>query len=112
MFKFGTVVLIPFPFTDLTSAKIRPALIISANNTKKNDIMVAFITSKKTKKNLTISSEDLFFKETGLKVTSTVRFDKLATLNKKIILGELGHIPKSFLLENKKTFERNFGFYN
>ncbi len=39
----GKIVLITFPFTDLTSAKMRPALIIHSS---KNDVIVAFISSR------------------------------------------------------------------
>lgn len=39
----GKVVLIPFPFTDLTTAKLGPALVIHEG---KRDVIVAFISSK------------------------------------------------------------------
>ena len=43
MFK-GKIVLIPFPFTDLSGSKVRPAIILS-NNKKGEDCLVAFISS-------------------------------------------------------------------
>ena len=48
MYKFGTIILIPFPFTDLSKSKIRPALIVSQSNLNSEDITVCFITAKKT----------------------------------------------------------------
>lgn len=39
----GKIVLIPFPFTDLTTTKLRPALVI---NEGRNEVIVAFISSK------------------------------------------------------------------
>ncbi len=39
----GKIVLVPFPFTDLTAAKLRPALVIYEGE---KDIVVAFISSK------------------------------------------------------------------
>jgi mRNA interferase MazF len=46
--KQGTIVLTPFPFTDLSTSKRRPALVISKNNQQKTDIVVAYISSKIT----------------------------------------------------------------
>ena len=52
MYKQGDILLIPFPFTDLSSTKQRPVLVLS--NTKYNesnqDIVVAAITSNLTEK--------------------------------------------------------------
>jgi mRNA interferase MazF len=47
-YKRGDVVLVPFPFTDLTSAKQRPALVVSADafNSTRDDVLVAAITSQ------------------------------------------------------------------
>jgi mRNA interferase MazF len=111
MFEFGKIVLVPFPFTDLTSAKIRPALILSKSS-KKHDVIVAFISSKITSEAGTflLDSNITNFSETGLKVASEVRLDKIATLNKAIVLGELGCIDKTVTSKMKTTFEKIFGF--
>lgn len=111
MFSFGTIVLIPFPFTDLTSSKVRPALIISKENKKLEDVVVAFISSKIVPHQLTINKDDKIFSESGLKISSTIRFDKIATLSKKIILGELGYISQEYLQSRKSIFLENFGFH-
>ncbi len=47
---------------------------------------------------------------TGLKVPSVVRFDKLATLDRSVIVGRLGTAPLSWLLAHRGTFEGVFGF--
>ena len=46
-YKQGDIVLIPFPFTDLSRAKKRPALVVSADwyNTSRQDFVLAAITS-------------------------------------------------------------------
>jgi mRNA interferase MazF len=41
---------------------------------------------------------------------STVRFDKLATLEKSVITGHLGHAPSSWLAMHRTTFHGVFGF--
>ena len=47
-YKRGDVVLVPFPFTDLSSTKQRPALVVSADhlNATRDDLLVAAITSQ------------------------------------------------------------------
>jgi hypothetical protein len=42
---FGAIVLTDFPFTDLTAAKHRPALVTSTDNDRRTDVVVAYITS-------------------------------------------------------------------
>ena len=108
--KRGTIILTPFPFTDLSNSKVRPALIVSTDkrNDNDNDIIIAFITSvtdaeSSPETNIYLNSNESYFKETGLKVSSIIRTDKLATINKKIILGELGFLNTRLLnLVNEK----------
>lgn len=112
MFKFGTLVLVPFPFTDLTSTKLRPALIISKK--PQEDVIVSFITSKIPKPrhsaHFLLQNSDRHFPGTGLKTNSVFRFDKIATLSRRLILGELGAVPPGLLKKMKKSFQAAFGF--
>jgi mRNA interferase MazF len=91
----GKIVLIPFPFTDLTSTKLRPALVLYEGE---RDVIVVFISSRigKAKPNdVLIKEENSEFRQTGLKGESFVRVDKIATLSKRLIIGELGVVgPK------------------
>mgnify|MGYP000613267364 CR=1 FL=1 len=109
MYNFGSIVLVPFPFTDLTASKLRPALIVSKKSNN-SDIMVAFISSQLNRKGLVIKSDRAEFHSSGLKIESMIRFDKIATLDKKIILGELGILPVEFLQKNARYFFDEFGF--
>jgi len=47
-YKFGDIVLVPFPFTDQSTSKKRPAVIISSNtyNQKRPDIVIMAVTSQ------------------------------------------------------------------
>lgn len=114
MYKFGTIILVPFPFTDLTSTKVRPALIVSKTDAMTKDLILAFITSRGQQQNkqacFPLETTQKHFKKTGLKVDSFVHFDKLATLNKKLILGELGLLDKELIKKAKPIFNKVFGF--
>lgn len=108
MLEFGTIVLVPFPFTDLSATKVRPALVVSKPS-HVADVILCFISSQKIRKGIPairLSADGA----TGLKVPSVVRLDKIATLDRRIILGELGRVPKKILHANRKTFFSVFGF--
>lgn len=100
----GDVVLIKFPFTDLSSTKVRPALIISNENynADQEDIVLILITSNISR----LSSDDCLlnpsnpeFKNTGLKQASAFRVGKIQTLNKKLINSKLGFVGPNTLRE-------------
>ena len=100
----GKIVLLPFPFTDLTTSKRRPALVILE---KLNDVVVVFISSKipktQEKQHIIIKENDKDFRITGLKVNSTIYLDKIATISKNLLIGELGQITKRI----KRNFNKN-----
>lgn len=101
--KRGTVVLTPFPFTDLTAQKVRPAVVLSRSDRADGDVLLAFITSHRgqamSPAELLITSNDADFSTIGLKVDSVVRLDKIVTLHRSVLLGELGELPQRLLRE-------------
>jgi len=109
--KKGKIVLIPFPFTDLSASKVRPAVVVSVF-AQGEDIVVAFISSVKSKiqkTDIVLNSRDKDFSKTGLKTDSVIKTGKLATLDKKIILGEIGEISADTEKEINKKIKILFG---
>ena len=93
--KKGDIVLLPFPYTNLSGRKDRPALVLIEDEF---DITAAFITSRikwreETDMLLTPS------KTNGLKAESLVRLNKLATIDKTMVLGILGTLAQHEMLE-------------
>ena len=112
MFERGKIILVPFPFTDLSSQKVRPAVIVSVANPYAKDVIVAFVSSVVTKASVVqvkIAETMPAFDHTGLKKTSVVRCDKLATLDRKIVLGELGAMPLPLLRKIDAGLRRVLG---
>lgn len=107
----GKIVLVHFPFTDLSATKLRPALVIHAGT---DDVVVAFISSRvpprSAESDLVITEENPAFLETGLKVASVVRFDKIATLSCDLIEGGIGEITPSLAEECNTVMHRFFRF--
>ena len=89
-FVKGDVVIIPFPFTDLTGNKKRPAFVVA--DLSGDDIIVCQITSKFKSDNfaLVIGTND--FVSGSLPVDSFIRPNKLFTANKNMILSVAGRI--------------------
>ena len=84
-YQQGEIVLIPFPFTDFSQTKIRPAIIVAHRATRNNDYIVAKITS-----NLHNDSDSFLLAATDiigtLPATSEVRCNELITVaNKRVI---------------------------
>jgi mRNA interferase MazF len=109
MYEFGSIILVPFPFTDLTSTKVRPALVVSRPDQSARDVIVCFITSQ-VKPGMRHALSLRRTATSGLKVPSLVRFDKIATLDRRIVLGELGCISSQALRKHRRAFFSVFGF--
>jgi mRNA interferase MazF len=94
MYKQGDILLIPIPFSDLTSSKRRPVLVLSNSEYDKGteDILVAAITSNLEEKEYAVMITNADMKEGTLKVDSCVRTDKIYTLSKFIVIKKFGSI--------------------
>jgi len=88
------IVLVPFPFTDFSASKKRPALIVSPNayNTEL-DVIIAFITSKLDIKARIGDYHLKEWKKANLPKPSMIRM-KFATIDKTIIVRLLGRLSK------------------
>ena len=108
MLAFGAIALAEFPFTDMSGVKRRPVLVISRDNDRRRDLVVCFITSVPRSGPDMVQLDPL--PGTGLKVRSTVRFDKLATLERSVFTSRLGDAPPDWLTAQKAAFFGVFGF--
>ena len=91
----GSVVLVNFPFTDLSQTKLRPAIILWID-TAGTDVVVCAITSQKTDRlsdgEFLINVTDSEFPQTGLRVSSKVRTTRIATLSRQLVVRKLGEL--------------------
>ena len=94
-FVKGDVVVVPFPFSDLTKAKKRPALVIAVLGG--NDLILCQITSQSVKDNYSIFLNDADFVEGGLKQLSNLRPNRIFTADSHIILYRVGKLKSEKL---------------
>lgn len=92
MAKFvkGDVVVVPFPFSDLTQAKRRPALVIS--KLEGDDLILCQITSQSMKDNYALLLDDRDFETGSLNQPSNVRPNRIFTADSHIILYKVGNL--------------------
>ena len=87
----GDIVLVNFPFSDLSSIKTRPAIVLK--DLSEQNVLLSQIT---TKINPNFERYEIFLKikdcNNGLKMDSIVRCDQLFTLHKSLIIKKLGYI--------------------
>ncbi len=90
----GDVVVVPFPFSDLSSSKRRPALVLA--NLVGDDIILCQITSQyKNKDHFTLSLNDSDLKSGSLQRSSYIRITRIFTADENIIIKKIGTIDNA-----------------
>ena len=86
----GKVVLLPFPFDDLSAEKVRPAVCLTEPIGPYHHVVLAFITSlipqNLLETDLVLDASQPDFALTGLNVSSTLRLHRLMTVTTSLVL--------------------------
>ena len=105
-YEQGEILLVPFTFSDLSSIKKRPVLVLSKkqDNLQCEDIVTCGITSniKDSKHSVLIDNKKLINGQ--IPSISRIKVDKLFTLSKEIIIKKVARINKETFEEVKKEF--------
>ncbi len=107
-YEQGMIAIVPFPFSDLSSFKQRPVLILSKSEdiTRAEDVITCGITTnlKDAAHSVLINSGNL---ESGtLPLESRIKIDKLFTLSKSIIRKVLGKVDRETLASVRAEFQQ------
>ena len=86
----GSVILIPFPFSDLSQSKIRPALVLA--DVGRGDWVLCQITSKPYADPHAVRLDAADFASGGLELTSYVRPGKIFTANERLMIEAVGRL--------------------
>jgi mRNA interferase MazF len=98
--KIGDIILVPFPFSDLSGVKVRPSILLAVDQ---DDFVIIFITTIKPKgKFLPIKMD----KNNNLKKDSFVRFTKIASIQSSLSLGKIGRLDSQILKEVKGEIKK------
>jgi mRNA interferase MazF len=88
----GDVVVIPFPFSNLTGAKRRPAFVVT--DLPGDDIILCQITSAEKPDSFVLSLTNKDFVSGSLPVDSFIRPNKIFTADKNLVLYKRGHLSE------------------
>jgi len=109
----GKVVLVPFPFDDLSSAKVRAAVCLTEPIGLYRHVVLAFITSREPdqplRSDVRLDSGTVDFVATGLRVSSTLRLHRLMTVSAAIIQRELGELSPAIQADVDTKLRQLFG---
>ena len=108
----GDVVLVPFPFTDLTATKQRPALVISPDrlNAMRDDVVLVAITSQLPAE---VSEDECLLlvtdlSGTGLLKPSVVKLGKMVTIHQGLVRRKIGALPAPIVAKVLGQVQRLF----
>lgn len=88
----GDVIVFPYPFTDFSSNKRRPALVVATP--EGNDLIVCQITSQVHFDKYSIKLSNFDFENGKLNLLSYIRPNKLISIDKNIILYKIGNLTQ------------------
>lgn len=95
----GKVVLVPFPFDDLSSTKVRPAVCLTNPVGQYNHIILAFITSKVPTKfletDILLDTNHPNFTASGLRKSSVIKLNVITTVRASLIRREIGKLSSN-----------------
>jgi mRNA interferase MazF len=102
-FDFGDVLLVPFPFSNQTTVKKRPAVVVSsrAYNISRPDLIILALTSQPAASNLFGGTSLSNWKGAGLLKPSVFK-PILATIEKSLVIQKMGRLHAS----DQKTLQR------
>ena len=95
-FEFGDIILVPFPFTDQSTTKKRPAVVVSSSayNAERPDLIIMAVTSQI--KPASIIGEIIIqdWQPAGLLKPSAIK-PVITTIEKSLVIKTMGHLEKN-----------------
>ena len=101
----GDIVLIPFPFAELSEVKLRPAVVIAETKDKYKDLILSAISSQIP---VSLSAAEIVLKPdslNGLRILSVIKVDRIFTLKSEKVVANIGRLSLNHLNEFKRIFK-------
>ena len=109
----GRIVLVPFPFDDMTASKVRPAVCLTNPVGTHRHVVIAFISSQIpvdiAVTDVVLDPQQKDFGATGLRVASVLRLHRLVTLTTALIRRDMGKLSPAWQEEVNQKLAVLFG---
>ena len=108
MFKRGDLLLVPFPFSDLSATKRRPVLALTEPD-RYGDFIALPVTSRpQGEHGLPLTQADLVGGR--LPAASWIRIDRIVTLNSSLVIKQFGHVADRVVNAAVERFCARIGY--
>ena len=104
LFAKGEIVLIPYPFSDLSQSKLRPAVVLAA--VSGDDYILCQITSRPYLRRVIVEIDENENLNSGLRMKSYARPEKLFTAHESIVVEKIGLLDKATMTAIAKAVTR------
>ena len=101
----GSILLVPFPFAELTKRKVRPSVLICRIKGKYSDLVIAAISSVVPEG---LTDYEMLLQPTaknGLRKTSVVKIDRIVTMRSSDLIAHIGELDDTDLVLFKQKFK-------
>jgi mRNA interferase MazF len=103
--KTGDIVLIPFPFAELTNRKVRPAAVVCETKDVYKDLVLCAISSVAS---TDLTDNEMILRvdgENGLRKHSVLKIDRIVTAKAQDVLAKIGNLSENDLKLFKEKFK-------
>ena len=107
MFERGDLLLVPFPFTDLSATKRRPVLALTAPDSYGDFIALAVTSRPQAEHGLPIATADMMIGT--LPAPSWIRTNRIVTLNGSLVIKTVGRVSETVVAEAVARFCAHIG---
>ncbi|MBI4531048.1 MAG: type II toxin-antitoxin system PemK/MazF family toxin [Candidatus Latescibacteria bacterium] len=106
--KRGEIWLVRFPFTDLTSTKLRPALVLAVHG--KDSIVMGIFSrvpvGRLSKTWVLIEDSHPAFPQIGLRKASLLKAEKIAVVHESVFQRKLGNLPPDIMVQMQDALKK------
>jgi len=107
MFERGDLLLVPFPFSDLSASKRRPVLALTSPDGYGDFIALPITSRRQAEHGLPLEARDLV--SGRLPAPSWIRTDRIVTLNSSLVIKQFGHVPDRVVVAAVERFCAHIG---